>query len=114
LEQAAQDGAPVVPPSVNPAQAIRTAYLRNSGGSYKTRVLLKDLRPELQIPREQQDAALMEMIRSGEADLYPEDDPESRDERDDQAALMIGDRPRHLMILHPRTIGRDRARSGGR
>lgn len=80
--------------------AVRRAYLSISGGAYDTRVLLKDLRRRLTLPRDAQDAVFFEMIRSGEADFYPEDDPMSRNEEDEQSALLIADRRRHLVYLH--------------
>ncbi len=81
-------------------EAVRKAYLAISNGTYDSRVLLKDLRRHLALPFDEQDAAFFEMIRSGEADFYPEDDPMSRDEDDDKSALLIADRRRHLLYLH--------------
>jgi hypothetical protein len=81
---------------------IRRAYLDLSGGRFNERILLKDLRPRLgTMSRQAQDAALVALIQSGLADLNPEDDPMSRDEADDEAALILGDRRRHLIYLHP-------------
>jgi hypothetical protein len=85
---------------LSPADAIRQAYQQVSGGKYETRVLLKDLRKLLSLSREKQDHALSELIRAGHADLYPEDDPMSRTEEDERAAMLIADRPRHIMYLH--------------
>jgi hypothetical protein len=79
---------------------IRHAYLLLTAGSYDERVLLKRLRAKLTLDRPSQDAALLELLRSGEADFYPEDDPMSRDEEDDNAALQIADRRRHVIYLH--------------
>jgi len=89
----------------NPAEQVRRGYLGLSGGSYGARVLLKDLRKRLSLDRETQDAAFLDLIRSGEADFYPEDDPMSRDEEDERAALVLADRRRHIVYLHaePRT-----------
>jgi hypothetical protein len=83
----------------NSVNAIRQAYLALTGGSYDVRVLLKQLRPQLHFDRPIQDAALRELLRTGEADLYPEDDPMSRDEADEKAALQIADRRRHIIYL---------------
>ena len=80
--------------------AVRRSYLALSGGKYQERVLLKDLRKQLGLSRQEQDETFMQMIRSGEADFYPEDDPMSRDEEDDRAALVLADRRRHVMYLH--------------
>jgi hypothetical protein len=93
--------APPLPPAA-PAPAIdqiRAAYLAVSSGAYDARVLLKDLRKHLALPRAEQDGALLNLIRAGEADLYPEDDPMSRDEEDDRAALVLADRRRHVIYL---------------
>jgi hypothetical protein len=79
---------------------VRQTYLALSSGEYEARVLLKDLRKGLILPRHDQDAAFMEMIRSGEAEFYPEDDPMSRDEEDDRAALVLADRRRHVVYLY--------------
>jgi len=87
---------------VTPAEIVRRAYLQITGGKYVGRVLLKDLRPLLSpLSRQQQDAAFLALIRSGEADFYPEDDPMSRGPEDDAAALHLADHRRHLLYLHP-------------
>lgn len=91
---------PALPVDAGAIEVVRDAYLAISGGAYDARVLLKDLRKRLDITREAQDTAFMEMIRSGEAVFYPEDDPMSRDEEDDRAALALADRRRHVMYLH--------------
>ena len=85
---------------VSPADAIRRAYGQLSGGKYDARVLLKDLRRHLSLNREKQDQALSELIRTGYAELYPEDDPMSRTEDDERAAFLVADRPRHVIYLH--------------
>lgn len=97
-------GKPAIQP-LNPVEAIRRAYLELSGGSYEARILLKNLRKRLSIDRDTQDKAFLDLIRSGEADFYPEDDPMSRTKEDDEAALILADRRRHLLYLHrePRT-----------
>jgi hypothetical protein len=81
-------------------ETVRHAYLALSGGSYKSRILLKDLRKRLSFDRETQDGAFAELIGSGEADFYPEDDPMSRDEEDERAAFQVADRRRHVIYLH--------------
>jgi hypothetical protein len=81
-------------------EAVRRVYLELTGGAYEKRVLLKDLRKRLGFDREAQDAAFFKLLRSGEGDFYPEDDPMSRDEEDEQAALEVADRRRHLVYLH--------------
>lgn len=84
----------------SPADAIRNAYRELSGGKYDVRVLLKDLRKLLSLSREKQDQALSQLLRQGYAELYPEDDPMSRSEDDDQAAYLVADRARHVIYLH--------------
>jgi len=81
--------------------AVRRAYLALTNGAYGVRVLLKHLRPDLHFDRSTQDAALKELLRTGEAHLYPEDDAMSRDEADERAALQIADRRRHIIYLRP-------------
>lgn len=95
---------PTEPPR-NPVEAVRRAYLELSGGSYDARILLKNLRKRLSIGREAQDMAFLDLIRSGEADFFAEDDPMSRTMEDEEAALILADRRRHLLYLHkePRT-----------
>lgn len=94
--------APAAPrePAAADVESVRNAYLAISGGAYDARILLKDLRKRLALDRGAQDAAFMAMIDSGEAVFYPEDDPMSRDEEDDRAALVLADRRRHVMYLH--------------
>jgi hypothetical protein len=94
---------------VNPAKLevqddidqVRKAYLAITAGSYKVRVLLKDLRKRLPFDREKQDAAFSKLIERGEADFYPEDDPALLDEEDERVAFQIADRRRHVVYLHP-------------
>ncbi|MFN7923739.1 MAG: hypothetical protein U0Q16_26795 [Bryobacteraceae bacterium] len=88
---------PGTPP---PGSPVNAAYLRLTNGRHDERVLLKDLRKELgTMTREAQDAAFRELISSGQADFYPEDDPMSRNADDDMAAFYVGDRRRDLMYL---------------
>jgi len=87
-------------PSSDPVDAVRQAYLAISGGAYDARVLLKDLRKRLTLSRDEQDDALLALMQSTQADLYSEDDPMSRDEEDDRAALTLADRRRHIIQLH--------------
>ncbi len=81
-------------------EGVRRAYLALSGAAYDVRILLKDLRRHLPMDREAQDDAFRELIKSGEADFYPEDDPMSRGEEDDRAALVLADRRRDVIYLH--------------
>jgi hypothetical protein len=93
--------APQRPPTVsNPVETVRNAYFALTTGSFDQRVLLKDLRKRLPMDRESQDSAFLELIRSGEASFYPEDDPMSRNDEDEQAALVLADRKRHVVYLH--------------
>ena len=102
----ASDPAPIpIADGSSPVEAVRRAYLEISGGTYKARVLLKHLRKRLPFDRQIQDDAFLGLIPSGEADFYPEDDPMSRDEEDERAALVLADRRRHVVYLNrePRT-----------
>jgi hypothetical protein len=83
------------------ADQIRQAYLDLSHGQFDMRVRLRDLRPRLvDLSRAQQDEALLGMQRDGWLVLYPNDDPQDRNQDDDAAAIIIGDRYRDLVYLH--------------
>lgn len=81
-------------------QAIEEAYLALSGGHRKVRVLLRDLRPTLpQVPRTNLDEILKSMQRDGKLVLYREDNSAALTPADSEAALLVGDSPRHLIYL---------------
>jgi hypothetical protein len=78
---------------------IRTAY-REVAGGFDQRVLLRDLRPKLaDIDRRQVDAALMQMLRDQEASLMQLDYRPDVTDEDHEAALQIGNEPRHIIWI---------------
>jgi hypothetical protein len=85
---------------IPPVEQVRQAILELSGGKTGQRVLLKDLRPKLKgMDRATQDEAFKDLIRSGDADFVVIDDPMSRFEADDAAALHLANRQRHQVYL---------------
>jgi hypothetical protein len=90
-------------PAAADVESVRSAYLAISGGAYDARVSLKELRERLHLDRDAQDAIFKQMSKSGAADFYPEDDPMSRNEEDDRASFVLGDRRRHIVFLHRRS-----------
>ena len=81
-------------------ETIRAAAL-DIAGAPETRVRLADLREKLGGTREEQDAALLDMQKSGEAVLMRNDDPQDITPRDEAAKLMLGDNRRDLVYVKP-------------
>ena len=81
------------------AKQIRMAYLCETSGAIKERVLLKDLRPKVGVLRSDFDQALLEMQREGKVVLMGLDNPTERTPAVEDAALQIAGRPRHLVYL---------------
>lgn len=81
-------------------ERIRAAFLKLSGGAYNGGVLLSNLRKELAgIDRPILDQALLAIAREESADLMQLDNRIDITDADRQAALMIGDEPRHLLWI---------------
>jgi hypothetical protein len=79
---------------------IRAACLAAADGALNRQVRLAAIRPHLpDVPREGQDAALMDLVRTGAAGLLPLDDPAQITPEDAAAALVVGGQPRHLLWL---------------
>lgn len=81
---------------------IRAACLEITGGQFKVRVLLADLRQHLsEVPRQSLDAALNAMELAQKLALMPLDDPQAIRPADQQAAIVVGGEPRHILYLEP-------------
>ena len=79
---------------------IRAALGRLGQGRARRRLRLADVRHELaKVPRLELDAALLAMQSDGELILYRLDNRAELRPRDDEAALHVGDAPRHLVYL---------------
>ncbi len=78
---------------------IREAYLRETHGALKERVLLKDLRPQVGVQRADFDETLLAMQRQGKVVLMGLDNPLERTPEVEEAALYITGRPRHLVYF---------------
>jgi hypothetical protein len=71
-----------------------------AGGRRKERVRLSALRMQLAaIPRDQLDHELVQMQRQGRLVLYRDDHTSALVHEDHEAALIVGDSPRHLVYL---------------
>ncbi len=85
------------------APEVEKAYLKLANGNYNTRILLKDLRPELLkmgLNPTQQDAAFEQLMRNQQANLFNENDPMAVTPEDEAAAYQIpGVKPRHWIYL---------------
>lgn len=79
---------------------IRDAYLRLSGGQRNVRVRLRELRNLLSgVPREQLDAALLDLQNLGRLVLMHLDDPRERTVEDEHAAIEILGNKRHILYM---------------
>jgi hypothetical protein len=80
-------------------ERIRAAY-QDAAGGFDRRLLLRDLRPHLvDIDRQLIDAALMKMLRDGEASLMQLDYRPDVTDEDRAASLQIGNEPRHIIWI---------------
>lgn len=81
-------------------ERIETACLKLASGARQTRVKLHDLRRVLpDVSREALDQALLELQRDGKLVLYREDNSAALRAEDREAALFVGNEPRHLVLL---------------
>lgn len=78
---------------------IREAYLAQTRGAVKERVLLKDLRPRVGVQREDFDQALLAMQRQSRIVLMGLDNPTERTPEVEAAALHIQGNARHLVYF---------------
>jgi len=78
---------------------LRRAYLQQTGGEVRTRVLLSDLRSKLGATREDFDHVLLGMQRKGKVVLMGLDNPADRTTAVEAGALHIAGRPRHLVYF---------------
>ena len=79
---------------------IESACLELTGGRRQERVRLAALRARLlELPRPVLDTALVTLQRQDKLVLYREDNTAALTAEDHQAALLVGDSPRHLVIL---------------
>lgn len=79
---------------------IRSAYHRLAArpGGW---VALSRLRAELDASREDVDAALKSLFRTAGVSLIPEENQKTLTDADRAAAVVIGDRPKHLIAIEP-------------
>ncbi len=92
--------AKLVAPSPSLPERIERACLKLTQGVRQTRVLLRDLRADLSdVAREDLDGALVELQRQKKLVLYREDNSAALRAEDHQAALFVGNEPRHLVLL---------------
>lgn len=79
---------------------IRDAVLSLGGGRSKQRVRLSALRSRLpEVPRVQLDSLLLKMQSEQQLVLYRLDNPTELGPADEDAALLVGGNPRHLVYL---------------
>jgi hypothetical protein len=78
---------------------IRDAYLTLTGGVAKQRVLLKDLRPRIDAPRQEVDDALLAMQERRLLVLMKLDNPSELTPDDEAASLRVAGHPRHLLYF---------------
>jgi len=78
---------------------IRDAYLSLTRGGARQRVLLKDLRPHVDAPREAVDTALLSMQEQRMLVLMKLDNPTELTAADEAAALHVAGHPRHLLYF---------------
>ncbi|MEW5812464.1 MAG: hypothetical protein AB1925_23815 [Actinomycetota bacterium] len=76
-------------------RAVYTALASRPGGW----VPLRRLRAELDAPREAVDAALAALHRTPGVSVIPEENQKQLTEEDRAAAVLIGDRPKHLIAI---------------
>jgi hypothetical protein len=107
-EHASTTSSPPVAPEKRPApetdvqlaQSVERACLQLTGGQRQQRVRLTRLREVLsQVPRHALDATLLALQDAGRAVLYRDDNTSGLTEADHEAALYVGDAPRHLVYL---------------
>lgn len=81
-------------------KTVEQACLRLTGGQRQQRVRLARLRELLpQVPRQVLDATLLALQDAGRAVLYRDDNTSGLTAVDHEAALYVGDAPRHLVYL---------------
>lgn len=92
---------PPPPPSTAPlATQIESACLSLADGARKTRVRLSALRRVLSaVDRNTLDHALLMLQDKGRLHLYREDNSAALTDDDHSAAILVGDAPRHLVLL---------------
>jgi len=101
INSAKMDGQATAPKQDYPAlrDRIRSAY-KSIAGSFNKRVLLRDLRSELQsVSRARLDEALLKITREEEADLISLDNPCDITDADKDAAIRIGEQQRHILWI---------------
>ena len=81
-------------------EKICAAYLKISGGNYKVRVRLSELRQYIEgWPRLDLDKTLIEMQRLEKIILMPLDNPQEIHPKDEEAALDLGGAKRHILYM---------------
>lgn len=81
-------------------ERIEATCLRLTSGARQTRVKLLELRRGLpDVPRSALDSALLELQREKKLVLYREDNSAALRDEDREAALLVGNEPRHLVLL---------------
>ncbi len=87
-------------PSPSLAERIEAACLELTQGARQTRVTLHDLRARLgDVARQDLDGALLTLQREKKLVLYREDNSAALRPEDRRAALLVGNEPRHLVLL---------------
>jgi hypothetical protein len=97
----AAPSAPVAPAAVSVEDRIRDAYatLAPRPGGW---VPLTRLRAEVDAPRAEVDAALRALHRAPGVSVIPEENQKTLTDDDRAAAVVIGDRPKHLIAIEAR------------
>jgi hypothetical protein len=98
-----QPSPPPVPTSPQPTdlrERIRAAFLKLTGDKFNTRVRLADLRALLSdLDRATQDEAIFAVAHESDADLLQLDNRIDITDADREAALQVGNEPRHLLWI---------------
>ncbi len=89
-----------LPPTPSLLERIEQACLTLTHGARQTRVKLYDLRTSLgDVERDDLDSALLTLQRAKRLVLYREDNSAALRPEDHEAALFVGNEPRHLALL---------------
>lgn len=83
------------------SESLRALLFELGGGQYATPVRLRAIRARLDphYPRAGQDELLLDLVRQGWIEVWPNDNPQDLTPEDDAARLDLGDRRRDLVYL---------------
>lgn len=89
-------------PSNSPADQIQNVYQQLASRFDNPFVILTEIRDALpNLTRGQQDNAFKDLLRSGKARLFPEENQKTLTDRDRAAGINISGEQKHLMWIQP-------------